>query len=94
MTDQLEQHRRQVAELRREGPGTCLNCGEAIVRHTTTGGVGVWRFHEADDGPWALHRHAGGYRMQRDALLVEPPTAMPRYRYHRCDHEEALADVR
>lgn len=79
-----------VAELAREGLGTCLNCGEPIVRAYTTGQDGeLMRFHPADDGPWTWHTNG---RMCRDA--TRHPDSVERFRYHRCDHEEATADVR
>jgi hypothetical protein len=81
---------RHAAELRREGFGTCLNCGADIVRAYTSGQTTrLEPFHEDDGGPWTWHRNG---RMCRDADAAHP--AGQRYRYHRCDHQEAIADVR
>lgn len=81
---------RHALELKREGYGTCLNCGEAIVRAYTSGqNEELMPFHPADDGPWTWHANG---RMCRDADRQAEPT--DRYRYHRCDHQEAMADVR
>lgn len=80
---------RHAAEMQRPGFGTCLNCGEAIVRAHTTGQTKrLEPFHEADDGPWTWHR---GGRMHRDGDCAHPSNQ--RYRHHRCDREETMLDV-
>lgn len=79
-----------VAEVQREGFGTCLNCGEHIVRAYTSGqNKLLMPFHVAEGGPWTWHRNG---RMCRDGDAAHPSAV--RYRFHRCDHQEAIADVR
>jgi len=85
----VELAERHAAEMGREGFGTCLNCGAAIVRAYTTGQTTrLEPFHEDERGPWKWHRNG---RMCRDAADSHPSNV--RYRYHRCDGEEAMRDV-